>query len=261
MKPKKEHYRQKLPHYQQPGQWFSVTVSLEGAIPKGVMSKYSLKLSIAKNHYLVIQNQQIASNQDLDFTESKIPMPKKEVKNFELGNSKSQNSKSQLAEAKKAYYLALAKYRLAYDKFLHQSTEPTISLIKPENRKVIEEALQFWEGKKLTSHAWCIMSNHFHWVLSVFENDESDKAIYLEDVLHSVKLFTAKKLNINENLNGQLWAHESFETTIRNSQHFCNVFNYVINNPVSAGLVENWTDWPGTWTEDMESDKNKGSIK
>ena len=72
MKPKKEHYRQKLPHYQQPGQWFSVTVSIEGAIPKGAMAKYSLKVSMAKNHYQQLLTQQSATSRDMDFPKSMI---------------------------------------------------------------------------------------------------------------------------------------------------------------------------------------------
>jgi REP element-mobilizing transposase RayT len=250
MKPKKEHYRQKLPHFQQPGQWYSVTVSLEGAIPKSAMAKYSLKLAVAKDNYKKLLAQAKSPTRDMDFLKSMFLQSEFKDKNLELGNSK-----SQLADTKAAYYTALRNYRLAYDKFLHKSTESTISLIKPINQEVIEEALRFWESKKLHSHAWCIMSNHFHWVLTVFEKDESGEPIYLQDILHSVKLFTAKRINKAENLNGQLWAHESFETTIRNNEHFANVFNYVINNPVSARLVEDWKNWPGTWTEDMDFPK------
>lgn len=252
MKPRKENYRQKLPHFQQPGQWYSVTVSLEGAIPKTAMAKYSLKLSVAK---IIYQNLLIEEN--LKDRNSDLPSPidfqtESIVKNFDLGKSK-----SRIQAAKSAYFTALRNYRLAYDKFLHQMIVPTISLIKPENRKVIEEALHFWEGKKLNSHVWCIMSNHFHWVLTVFEKDEHGDPIYLQDVLHSVKQFTAKRINNAEKREGQLWAHESFETTIRNNEHFVNVFNYVINNPVSAGLVTTWDKWPGTWTEDMDYSKHK----
>lgn len=246
MKPKKEHYRQKLPHFQQAGQWYSVTVSLHGAMPKNVMAKYSFQLAIAKNQYQQLLKHQSSSSKDSDFSISMISETEK-IKTVDL-----KNSRVDLTNAKKGYYMALRKYRLAYDKFLHKSTEPTISLIKPVNLKIIEEALQFWEGKRLKSYAWCIMSNHFHWILTVFEKNENNEAVYLQDILHSVKQFTAKKINNAENIKGQFWAHESFETTIRNNQHFTNVFNYVLNNPVSAGLVTNWKEWPGTWTEDMD---------
>lgn len=217
MKPKKEHYRGNLPHYQQPGQWYSVTCSLFGAMPKGAMDKYASRLEIAKVNLKIAK-----TNQDKD---------------------------DEITLLKKQYFIALNNYRLAYDKALHNTKSPKVSLMAENNRPVMEEALGFWEGKRLTSHAWCIMSNHFHWVLSVFKQDENGKPVHLEDILHSVKLFSARHINENEATEGQFWMHESFDTTIRNNIHFNNVVNYVINNPVSAGLVMDWQDWPGTFLE------------
>lgn len=93
------------------------------------------------------------------------------------------------------------------------------------------------------------MSNHFHWVVSIFEKDENGKPVYLQDILHSIKLFSARRINENENHIGQLWVHESFDTTIRDKKHFMNVVKYTINNPVSAKLVKDWKDWPSTFIE------------
>ncbi len=251
MKPRKEHYRGKLPHFQQPGQWYSVTIILAGAIPKGAMRKYSIKLEIAKNKLHSLEHG-LSSGVGLS----------KSNKIFDLGNSKSWESKfpnsdkisdlgksesrkeqtRKLAQAKKDYKIALLKYRLAYNKILNNSKTPKNSLLKENNKTTIEEALKFWEGKRLKTHAYCIMSNHFHWVVSIFEKDEKGKPVYLQDILHSVKLFSSRRINANENCNGQLWEHESFDTTIKDEKHFVSVVNYTINNPVSAGLVKNWKD-------------------
>ncbi len=217
MKPKKEHYRGKLPHFQQSGQWYSVTCSLFGAIPKGAMEKYALQLEIAKRNLITAK-----SSKAID---------------------------SELMKLKKQYYITLYNYRLAYDDALHKSKFPKISLMAEKNKPILEECLKFWEGKRLTSHAWCIMPNHFHWILSVYQKDEQENPVYLQDILHSIKLFSARRINKNESLGGQFWIHESFDTTIRNNIHFNNVFTYVINNPVSAGYVKNWQSWPGTFVK------------
>lgn len=81
---------------------------------------------------------------------------------------------------------------------------------------------------------------------SGFPNPDISKPVYLQDILHSVKLFTARRINKNENRTGHLWEEESFETTIRNDKHFVNVVNYTIQNPVSVGIVKDWSVWPGT---------------
>jgi REP element-mobilizing transposase RayT len=270
MRQRKEHYRHKLPHFQQPGQWYSVTFTLVGAMPKGAMDNYSLQLEIARNRLDELLGQELSKLsgfQDRKVGDSNLAklesresdFSKSDLKNFDLGKSKSRKqeflcsesfdlgkSKSRLEKAKKDYQIALRKYSLAFDKILNTSNSPNLSLIKEMNRNVIEEALLFWEGKRLTNHAWCIMTNHVHWVLSVSKNGGNGMPVYLEDILHSVKLFTARRINENENKTGQFWEHESFDTTIRDERHFSNVFNYVINNPVAAGLVADWHDWLGT---------------
>lgn len=287
MHPKKEHYRGKLPHYQQPGQWYFITCTLRGAMPKGAMQKYSLALEAAKNRVKELEVSGVGvcnSNSPLGVGNSPSPSP--------------------LTQAKKEYQITQRKYRLAYDKFVHKSNTPNFSLVTNNNLKIITEALQFWEGKRLHSHAWCIMSNHFHWVVSLFEQEsaplgeldivsptenreldfegptkhrESDFAsptrsweleapspntpspetsspgqgqpVYLQDILHSIKRYTAREINKNENRTGQLWEHESFDTTIRNEKHFYNVVNYTIQNPVSARLVKHWREWEATFLE------------
>ncbi len=51
MTPKKEHYRNKLPHFQQSGQWYFITCVLFGTMPKGAMDKYLIALETAKKKY------------------------------------------------------------------------------------------------------------------------------------------------------------------------------------------------------------------
>jgi putative transposase len=235
MNTKKEHYHNKLPHFQQPGQWYSVTCILHGAVPKGAISKYSMKLEAAKNRYLLI-----SENGKKAIREQQI------TKMVNFKNSISEvDQQEKIILAQKEYFIALKKYRLAYDKILNTTKLLSINLTREKNRHIIEEALHFWQGKRIENHAWCIMSNHFHWILTVKKKD--DENIYLEDILHSVKRFTANSINKIENHSGQFWEHESFDTTLRSPEHFYNAMNYTLQNPVSAGLVKNWRNWSGTW--------------
>ena len=40
---------------------------------------------------------------------------------------------------------------------------------------------------------------------------------------------------------------ESYDHLIRSEKELRNVVNYVINNPVKAGLTEQWEKWPHTF--------------
>lgn len=219
MRTRKEHYRRKLPHYQQPGQSYFITFILQGVMPKGALKKYLEALVQTKNRLYKLE----------------LLNPEEKAKQVTLSN--------EIQLAKKEYHIAQRKYKFAYDKTLHKSNAQSFSLLSMNNFEIIKEALNFWEGKKLHNHAWCVMSNHVHWVTSIFESDKFSKPVFLEDVLHSVKLFSARRINRNENLSGQLWEHESFDTTIRNDRHFINAVNYTIQNPVSANLVKHWSEW------------------
>jgi hypothetical protein len=64
------------------------------------------------------------------------------------------------------------------------------------------------------------MPNHVHWVFRLFEKTEQVEAVYLEDILYSVKRFSAGKLNALEGRTSALWQKESFDTTIRDDTHF-----------------------------------------
>jgi putative transposase len=91
------------------------------------------------------------------------------------------------------------------------------------------------------------MPNHIHWVFYLKERSIDNKEVYLQDILHSVKLFTAREINKNESRNGRLWSEESFDTTIRNENHLHNVIKYILYNPVKARLVKRWSEWAGNY--------------
>ncbi len=148
-------------------------------------------------------------------------------------------------ELKKQYYSLRKKYIKAYDELLASDKNPKINLSKPENLQPVKETLLFWNGKKLENYAFCIMPNHVHWVFRVFEKDEKGKPVYLQDIMNSVKRFSANQINKVENRKGAVWQTESFDTTIRDEKHLHYAIEYTLNNPVAAGLVKNRDDWPG----------------
>ncbi len=113
MQPRKEHYRQKLPHFQQPGQWYSVTCTLHGAMPKGAMKKYSIRLETAKNrlHQLEFLGVGLSKSNNFDLGKSKsrgfgaLGVGVSNSNIFDLESQSPENSKSELAQAKKDYQL------------------------------------------------------------------------------------------------------------------------------------------------------------
>ena len=46
---------------------------------------------------------------------------------------------------------------------------------------------------------------------------------------------------------GKFWQKESFDHYVRDKKEFWRILNYILNNPVKAGLVEKWEDYPFTY--------------
>ncbi len=101
--------------------------------------------------------------------------------------------------------------------------------------------------KELENFAYCIMPNHVHWVFRTLPLDDTGAPVYLQDILYSVKRFSATHINKRMNRTGSVWQEESFDTTIRDEVHLHRAIEYTLNNPVKAGFIEKWSNWKGCW--------------
>ncbi|MDO8927686.1 MAG: transposase [Bacteroidota bacterium] len=215
MKEKKESYKHILPHFQQPGQAYFVTWCLQDSIPPKALAQYTLKLQEIK-----VQ---------IDF------------------RKKHNEPDQMLEELTLEYYQIRKKYLQVFDNLLAENPDRSINLNKPELSDIIVEAMKFWEVNRIENYAWCIMPNHVHWVFLAKETDEIGNPVYLQDILHSIKRHSANQINKAVGRKGKFWQKESFDTTIRDDKHLMNAINYTLNNPVVAGFVKEWSDWPGCW--------------
>jgi putative transposase len=211
----KESYRHILPHFQQPGQAYFVTWCIKDAVPPKALIRYTCALEGIRAL-------------------------------IELHISQNSNQ-AVLSEIETKYRLVRRKYIQAFDNLLAMKTKNGIDLSNPELTMIVANTLHFWEGKKIENFAFCVMPNHIHWVFKVLEKDGNGNPVYLQDILYSVKRFSANQINIHENRKGELWQKESFDTTIRDEKHLYSTIEYTLNNPVAAGLVKERHNWKGSW--------------
>ncbi|MEY4539018.1 MAG: hypothetical protein RLZZ306_775, partial [Bacteroidota bacterium] len=70
---------------------------------------------------------------------------------------------------------------------------------------------------------------------------------YLEQIMHSVKLFSASQCNKLLGLEGKFWQEESYDRFVRNNDELKRIIKYVVYNSVKAGLCEKPSDWKWTY--------------
>jgi REP element-mobilizing transposase RayT len=81
------------------------------------------------------------------------------------------------------------------------------------------------------------MPDHLHFVAGLNQGS-------LAQLMHSLKSFTAKKINVFLNRRGSLWQRHYHDHAIRQDEDLNEVVLYTLYNPVRAGLVKDFHDYP-----------------
>jgi len=114
-------------------------------------------------------------------------------------------------------------------------------LKEPPIAKIVADAILHFDDKRYKVIDFCIMSNHVHLTFYKLTRE-------LGDVLGSIKKFSAKQINLLHNCTGrQVWLHESYDHLVRDREDLAFYHTYSLENPVLAGIVSHWEDYPFTY--------------
>jgi len=78
-------------------------------------------------------------------------------------------------------------------------------------------------------------------------NHEAMEVCSLAEVMDAIKGASAHRINKALGRRGRLWQPESFDHVLRSSENLDAKIIYLLENPVRAGLVEDWTEYPWLW--------------
>lgn len=231
----KEFYQRNLPHIQPNGATLFITFHLSGALPKQVIEKLrheqnDLKQLLAKTR----------SNDQKERDAIKLQFARRRFEIIETSLDRE-------------------------DKGPHWLKDQSIA-------ELVSDALRYRDGKVYRLDAYTVMSNHVHVVfaplaIAATENQSQSRVGHSEpeyhsmaSILHSLKSYTANQANSLLNRKGEFWEHESYDHYIRDSSEWRRIVDYVLNNPVKAGLVQNWQDWPWSYSQPNSAESELGSA-
>jgi REP element-mobilizing transposase RayT len=134
------------------------------------------------------------------------------------------------------------------DRLLDEARTGPFYLRQPEIADMVVEAIQY-SAERLGHydlHAFVVMANHVHILITPH--------VPLPTLTRSLKGVTARRANAILQLTGStFWQEESYDHLVRNRLEFEKIRNYILQNPVRAGLVADaseyrWSSaaWP-TW--------------
>ena len=103
---------------------------------------------------------------------------------------------------------------------------------------VVLNSLHWLEKQeKIVLDAAVVMPDHLHFVAGLINGS-------LATIMRSLKSHTAKKINIILERDGPFWQPQYHDHAVRKDDELIEVVLYTLHNPVRAGLVKDFHDYP-----------------
>ncbi len=138
-----------------------------------------------------------------------------------------------------------AKIFRSFDDFLDRELTGPIWLSNKKVAKIVVDSLHFYDQTRYDLYAFTIMSNHVHFVFRHLE--QYDVNLPVTSIMKNIKSYTAKEANKLLVRKGSFWQYESYDRVIRDEAELENTLKYTLYNPVKAGLINEWKQWPYTY--------------
>ncbi len=212
------YFRRNLPHYHLPNATYFVTFRLAGSLPFEAVHR--------------LQETYETELRRIDQT---------------LSGSQRMNARQKAQEAHFA----------RVDSLLDQVLYGPRWLSRAKCAQTVADCIHELEPKHYHLHAFCIMPNHVHLLIDQQEipdpmpRRDGRRYTTLSRTLRLLKGKSTALCNRILGRRGAFWQHESYDHVIRNEPEYRRVLRYILENPLKAGLVDEWEQWPYLYVADV----------
>ncbi len=127
------------------------------------------------------------------------------------------------------------------DNYIDSSKNTPLWLQNDDVAQIVINSLRFNDRKLYELHLVMIMPNHIHMIIKPL--NKLEKPVSLAKIMKDHKSFTANEANKILQRSGQFWFHENYDHYIRNDEDYHRIKEYILNNPVKAGLIDHYGNW------------------
>jgi len=127
-------------------------------------------------------------------------------------------------------------------------------------KDIVLSSFHFHDKKKYHLHACVIMDDHAHCILQpidVMKKAQAGTPVpprpeipmqpheyhSLAQITHSIKSYSSNRIQKLLNRKSRIWQDENYDRIIRDEKEYLKKMNYIVNNPVKAGFVEEFEDY------------------
>ena len=189
-----------LPHLRQDGCSYFVKLRLADSVPQGAVNQWRQE----RTRWLGTRN--IDPHQP-DWQTKFVQLPQEEQRVFERAFASKLFNELDMGRGK-------------------------CQLREPPVREIVSGALEYFSGDRLLLGDYVIMPNHVHAIMTPADGFE------LEDILRSIKGWSAKQINQLLETTGEFWMKDSYDRLIRDEEELNRTRRYIAANPEKASLAE-----------------------
>jgi len=154
-------------------------------------------------------------------------------------------------EFEKEKYKTEKRYFGHFDEWLDRASTGPNWLKEERIARVVADKIHELDGKNYKLIAYCIMSNHVHLLFDTTGYDQTSatniagktKNYPVADTMRLLKGSTSRFCNLELKRTGAFWHKESYDHFVRDDEELYRIIEYILNNPVKAGLVKHWQEW------------------
>jgi type I restriction enzyme R subunit len=210
-------YRRHLPHWRQDGATYFVTFRLVDSIPAAVIAMWEEQREIwYRAHQLTDELT------EAEWRKRYAAIPEAERIQFERRETRQLFAK--LDECHGACWLKQK-----------ECAESVANALTYFDNLATSEEVAVGTGThggphRLRCGDFVIMPNHVHWLV------KPEPGFKLEDLLRSIKQFSANQINRVVGRSGSVWQKESYDHLVRDRAELNRIRTYIADNPGKAGL-------------------------
>ena len=104
-------------------------------------------------------------------------------------------------------------------------------------------------GSKYDLRVAVVMPDHVHLIFTPLVDHQGMEVFSLAKIMDAIKGASAHKINRALGRKGRVWQAESFDHVLRSSEGLDAKIQYLIENPVRAGLVQERNEYLWVWTK------------
>ena len=150
-------------------------------------------------------------------------------------------------ERKYAYRRKLPHYQWENKVFFITFSTHKREALTPGSRDLVLETCLVGNGKLFDLHAAVVMPDHVHLLLT--PRADENGTVSIPEIMHAIKSTSAHRINKYLGRRGRIWQEESFDRAMREVENTRGKIEYMLGNPVRAGLVSNPFEYRWLWRE------------